>query len=145
MVADKVKGKLMTTAQKTYKKQLIQKIQINKKNVFVDDEERKEFILSRFGVKSTTNMNIDQLKLLLDFCYRKVSDIPLYEKVENKDNITPLQKEKIMVLWNDKANDKSEAALLSFASRVTNYKTTSLDNLLKGKATKLIIALDKLK
>ena len=134
----------MTQAQEKYKKQLIQKIQINKSNVFLDDEERKEFILSRFGVTSTTKMNIDQLKLLLDFCYRKVSDIPLYEKVENKDNITFAQKEKIWMLWNEKAKDKSEAALLSFASRITNYKTTSLDNLLKGKATKLIVALEKL-
>jgi len=134
----------MTQAQEKYKKQLIQKIQINKTNVFFDDEERKEFILSRFGVTSTRKMNIDQLKLLLDFCYRKVSDIPLYEKVENKDNITFAQKEKIWMLWNEKAKDKSEAALLSFASRITNYKTTSLDNLLKGKATKLIVALEKL-
>ncbi len=134
----------MTQAQQKYKKQLIQKIQINKKNVFSNDEDRKEFILSRFGVRSTTKMSIDQLKLLLDFCYRKVSDIPLYEKVENKDNITPLQKEKILMLWKEKANDKSEAALLKFASRVTNYKTTRLDNLLKGKATKLIIAINNL-
>ena len=134
----------MTQAQEKYKKQLIQKIQINKSNVFLDDEERKEFILSRFGVTSTTKMNIDQLKLLLDFCYRKVSDIPLYEKVENKENITFAQKEKIWMLWNEKAKDKSEAALLSFASKITNYKTTSLDNLLKGKATKLIVALEKL-
>ena len=134
----------MTQAQEKYKKQLIQKIQINKSNVFLDDEERKEFILSRFGVTSTTKMNIDQLKLLLDFCYRKVSDIPLYEKVENKDNITFAQKEKIWMLWNEKAKDKSEAALLSFASKITNYKTTSIDNLLKGKATKLIVALEKL-
>jgi len=134
----------MTQAQEKYKKQLIQKIQINKTNVFFDDEERKEFILSRFGVTSTRKMNIDQLKLLLDFCYRKVSDIPLYEKVENKDNITFAQKEKIWMLWNEKAKDKSEAALLSFASKITNYKTTSIDNLLKGKATKLIVALEKL-
>ena len=134
----------MTPAQEKYKKQLIQKIQINKKNVFSNDEDRKEFMLSRFGVTSTTKMNIDQLKLLLDFCYRKVSDIPLYEKVENKDNITFAQKEKIMMLWNEKAKDKSETALLSFASRVTNYKTTSLDNLLKGKATKLIVALNRM-
>lgn len=135
----------MTQKQQEYKKQLIQKIQINKSNVFYDDEERKEFILSRFGVTSTTKMNIDQLKLLLDFCYRKVSDISLCEKVENKQNITQAQKEKIMVLWKEKAKDTSEAALLKFASRVTKYNTTSLDNLLKGKATKLIVALNNLK
>jgi len=134
----------MTQAQEKYKKQLIQKIQINKKNVFLDDEERKEFILSRFGVTSTTKMNIDQLKLLLDFCYRKVSDIPLYEKIEDKDKITFVQKEKIWMLWKEKARDKSEAALLNFASKIAQYNITSLDNLLKGKATKLIVALNRL-
>jgi phage gp16-like protein len=61
----------MTNAQKNYKKQLIQKIQINKSNVFFDDEERKEFIRSRFGVDSTTKLSIDQLKLLLDFLLQK--------------------------------------------------------------------------
>jgi len=134
----------MTKPQEKYKKQLIQKIQINKKNVFLDDEERKEFILSRFGVTSTTKMNIDQLKLLLDFCYRKVSDIPLYEKIEDKDKITFVQKEKIWMLWKEKARDKSEAALLNFASKIAQYNITSLDNLLKGKATKLIVALNRL-
>ena len=57
----------MTKAQQTYKKNLIQKIQIVKHNVFSDDEMRKEFMLSRFGVDSTTKLSIDELKLLLDF------------------------------------------------------------------------------
>ena len=67
----------MTNKQQTYKKSLIQKIQIVKKNVFVDDESRREFMLSRFGVESSTKLTIDELKLLLDFCNRNVSDIPV--------------------------------------------------------------------
>mgnify|MGYP000662068016 CR=1 FL=1 len=67
----------MTNKQQTYKKSLIQKIQILKHNVFVDDESRREFMLSRFGVNSTTKLTIDELKLLLDFCNRNVSDIPV--------------------------------------------------------------------
>lgn len=46
----------MTKSQTTYKKSLIQKIQIVKHNVFTDDEMRKEFMLSRFGVDSTTKL-----------------------------------------------------------------------------------------
>ena len=135
----------MTTAQKNYKKQLIQKIQINKTNVFLDDEDRKAFMLSRFGVQSTTKMSIDQLKLLLDFCYKKVSDVPMLQKVEGKELITQAQKEKIRVLWRLKARDKSEDALLNFASKILKFNLTTLDDLLKGKATKIIVALNNLK
>ncbi len=129
----------MTQVQKDYKKQLIQKIQVNKHNVFFDDEERREFILSRFGVDSTTKLSIDQLKLLLDFCTKKVSDIPMVCMA------TQPQIKKIKDLWKQKARDKSEKALLKFASKILKNETTSLDNLLKGKATNLIVALDRLK
>ena len=50
----------MTNKQQTYKKSLIQKIQIVKHNVFIDDEMRKEFMLSRFGVESSTKLTILQ-------------------------------------------------------------------------------------
>ena len=85
----------MTNKQQTYKKSLIQKIQILKHNVFIDDESRREFMLSRFGVDSTTKLSIDELKLLLDFCLHKaefppvgracnrnVSDIPVSKATE---------------------------------------------------------------
>ncbi len=131
----------MTKAQIEFKKKLIQKIQISKNNVFIDDESRKEFMLSRFGVDSTTKMNIEQLKLLLDFCNRKVNDIPMLNKIENKELITQAQLEKIRVLWKEKAKDKSEKALLNFVSRVSGYKLERLEDLLKGKSTKVIVAL----
>ena len=68
----------MTQSQQTYKKSLIQKIQIVKHNVFIDDEQRKEFMLSRFGVDSTTKLSIDELKLLLKYCLKDISDIPVF-------------------------------------------------------------------
>ena len=74
----------MTKAQQTYKKSLIQKIQIVKHNVFIDDEQRKEFMLSRFGVDTTTKLSIDELKLLLDFSNRNVSDIPIAKATQLK-------------------------------------------------------------
>ena len=55
----------MTNKQQTYKKSLIQKIQIVKHNVFMDDESRREFMLSRFGVGSTTKLTIDEFKALI--------------------------------------------------------------------------------
>lgn len=125
----------MTQAQQIYKKSLIQKIQIVKHNVFVDDEERKEFMLSRFGVDSTTKLSIDELKLLLDFCNRNVSDIPFSKPTE-------AQLKKIYDTWYLKAKDKSQKALNSFASKIVKKEMTALT---KNDATKLIVALDKIK
>lgn len=125
----------MTPSQKEYQKRLIQKIQIVKHNVFVDDEERKEFMLSRFGVDSTTKLSIDELKLLLDFCNRNVSDIPFSKPTE-------AQLKKIYDTWYLKAKDKSQKALNSFASKIVKKEMTALT---KNDATKLIVALDKIK
>ncbi len=129
----------MTPAQENYKKQLIQKIQVNKYNVFFDDEERREFILSRFGVDSTTKLSIDQLKLLLDFCTKKVSDIPML------DMSTQPQAKKILELWQQKAKNKQWHALQAFTSKITNQHIDDLHQLTKKEATKLIIALNNLK
>jgi hypothetical protein len=136
------KGKNMTPSQKEYKKRLIQKIQIVKHNVFADDEERKEFMLSRFGVDSTTKLSIDELKLLLDFCNRNVSDIPMLNRdIEKEDMITAVQIEKIRVVWNEKARDKSEEALLKFACKIAKYKASRIDDFKLREAQKVIVAL----
>lgn len=128
----------MTDRQTTYKKSLIQKIQIVKHNVFVDDESRREFILSRFGVDSTTKLSIDELKLLLDFCNRNVSDIPL-------SKVTEAQLHKIHELWFLKARIKNSVSLLAFASKIVKRDIYLLENMRKDEATKVIIALEKLK
>lgn len=128
----------MTNKQQSYKKSLIQKIQIVKHNVFSSDEERKEFMLSRFGVDSTTKLSIDELKLLLDFCNRKVSDTPIAK-------VTEAQLDRIYKLWKEKARDKSFNARLSFINRIVGKGLTTATNLTKHEATKVIIALEKLK
>ena len=127
----------MTTKQITYKKSLIQKIQIVKHNVFMDDESRREFMLSRFGVNSTTKLTIDELKLLLDFCNRKVSDIPVSKATE-------AQLHKINTLWLDKAKNKSIEAMCSFASKISKRQVGFINELRKDEATKIIVALEKL-
>ena len=128
----------MTNNQMIYKKSLIQKIQISKRNVFSDDEMRKEFMLSRFGVDSTTKMNIDELKLLLDFCNRKVSDIPIAKATE-------AQVKKIYDVWFKKARNKAPDALYAFIFKITKEDVSTVNSLNKHKATKVILALEKLK
>lgn len=127
----------MTQSQQTYKKSLIQKIQIVKHNVFIDDEQRKEFMLSRFGVDSTTKLSIDELKLLLDFCNRKVSDIPVSKATE-------AQLHKINTLWLDKAKNKSIEAMCSFTSKIAKRQVGFINELRKDEATKVIVALEML-
>ncbi|RBQ28397.1 phage protein GemA/Gp16 family protein [Aliarcobacter vitoriensis] len=135
----------MTQAQLTYKKSLIQKIQIVKHNVFFDDEMRKEFMLSRFGVDSTTKLSIDELKLLLDFCNRNVSDIPMLKR-DTKEvyKITFAQKEKIGVIWQEKARDKSDKALLQFACKIARYKALRLDDFTVFESQDIITALERM-
>ena len=128
----------MTQSQIEYKKRLIQKIQIVKNNVFSDDEMRKEFILSRFGVESSTKLTIDQLKLLLDFCNRNVSDIPVSKATE-------AQLHKINTLWLEKAKNKSIEAMCSFASKIAKRQVGFINELRKDEATKVIVALEKMK
>lgn len=128
----------MTKNQQNYKRQLIQKIQISKHNVFYDDEQRKEFIKSRFGVDSTTKMNIDELKLLLDFCNKKVSDI-------KQNLLSGKQKELILTLWDEKGRDKNEVILCKFASRIAVKEIQSVDDIQKNDATKIILALKNMK
>ncbi len=127
----------MTNKQQTYKKSLIQKIQIVKSNVFSSDEERKEFMLSRFGVDSTTKLSIDELKLLLDFCNRNVSDIPILKATE-------AQLHKINTLWQEKAKNKSIEAMCSFTSKIAKRQVGFINELGKDEATKIIVALEKL-
>ena len=141
----------MTNKQQTYKKSLIQKIQIVKHNVFFDDDMRKEFMLSRFGVDSTTKLSIDELKLLLDFCLhkaefppvgracnRKVSDIPVSKATE-------AQLHKINTLWLEKAKNKSIEAMCSFASKIAKRQVGFINELRKDEATKVIVALENMK
>ena len=128
----------MTQSQQTYKKSLIQKIQIVKHNVFIDDESRREFMLSRFGVESSTKLNIDQLKLLLDFCNRNVSDIPVSKATES-------QLHKINTLWLDKAKNKSIEAMCSFGSKIAKRQVGFINELRKDEATKVIVALENMK
>ena len=128
----------MTNKQLTYKKSLIQKIQIVKHNVFFDDESRREFMLSRFGVDSTTKLNIDELKLLLKYCLKEIGDIPVFLASE-------AQLHKINTLWLEKSREKSIASLSKFASKIAKRDVNFINELRKDEATKVIVALERLK
>jgi len=127
----------MTKKQTLYKKALIKDIQINKHRVFADDDERREFMQSRFGVDSTTKLSIDQLQQLRDFCLGNVSDIKV-------DLLSEAQGWRINALWREKARDKSTMALLLFAKRICKRQVLDLGSLKKSEATKVIVAIERL-
>lgn len=128
----------MTNKQYIYRKSLIQKIQTAKGNVFNDDESRREFMMSRFGEDSTTKLSIDELKLLLDFCNRKVIDIPVAKATE-------AQLHKINTLWLLKSREKTVASMSSFASRIVKRDVGFINELRKDEAIKVIVALENMR
>jgi hypothetical protein len=128
----------MTNKQHIFRKSLIQKIQIVKHNVFADDESRRDFMLSRFGVDSTTKLSIEQLKLLLDFCNRKVSDIPVSKATE-------AQVHRIFKLWYTKARNKEIGYLQAFINRIVGKYVLVPNELTQHEATKVLVALEKMK
>jgi phage gp16-like protein len=127
----------MTGKQQQYKKSLIQKIQVTKSNVFYDEESRYEFMKSRFNCISLTQMSIDQLNNFLNFCTRKVNDIPMTKP------ITSAQKKKINDLWKLNSKEKNINALLKFVDRI--IQKNDLEILTQDEATKVIIAISKMK
>lgn len=127
----------MTQKQKQYKQELIRQIQIHKHNVFCDDEQRRDFMRSRFGVDSTTKLSIDELKQLLDFVLKKVSDIQITRATEAQFN-------KIYELWGIRARDTDKKALASFVLKMTKKELDDA-TLTKNEATKLIIVLERFK
>lgn len=126
----------MTQKQEAYKKSLIKNIQIIKSGVFVDDEQRKEFMLSRFGVDSTTKLSIEELILLLKFCKKEIEDIPL-QMASSK------QRYRINELWFKKSREKTIDSMISFVNKVVQRRIVFLDELRKDEATKIIVTLER--
>lgn len=128
----------MTQKQEAYKKSLIKNIQIIKSGVFVDDEQRREFMLSRFGVDSTTKLSIEELILLLKFCKKEIEDIPL-QMASSK------QRYRINELWFKKSREKTISSMINFVNKVAQRRIVFLDELRKDEATKVIVALERFK
>ncbi len=118
-----------------YKSKLIKLCHLNKKNVFYDDEQRKDFIKSRFNADSLKDMKIDELNLMLDYCKGAINDIPAVLPM------TCAQEFKIKELWNIKARNKTKKAFDLF---ILNRTSKNIKNLTKVEAKNVLIALDKM-
>ena len=131
----------MTVKERSYHKALIKTLHISARyqNHYKENkDEYIELLQEHFGVNSSKEMSVSELLILVDYFNFKRDDLP--EKASLKD-ITKKQYEYIKGLWEEKARDKSDEALLSFVKRQTKRKINSLNKLNFEEAQKLIIAL----
>ncbi len=131
----------MTKKQKAYKNSLLRKVHTSRTYLEVYSKDRElyeQMLKNSFGVKSSKDLSIDELKRLVDFLDGKSNEI-------KKDLITTNQKSYILVMWGKKSLFKDENSLLKFAKRILQRDVNSIDKITKREAIKLIAAVKNLK
>ena len=131
----------MTHKQLAYQKSLIKQVHISSRyqNYYKENKaEYQELLKEHFGVCSSKELSVSDLIILVDYLNFKRDTLP---STPPPRDITKKQYEYIKGLWNDKARDKSDEALLNFVKRQTKRKIDSLNKLGFEEAQKLIIAL----
>jgi len=131
----------MTPKQRAYQTSLIKQVHISSRyqNYYKENkEEYVELLQEYFGVDSSKKLSVSELLLLVDYLNFKSDILP---KKKPLKEMTKKQYEYIKGLWQDKARDKSDEALLSFAKRQTKKKIDAFNELGFEEARKLIIAL----
>ena len=129
----------MTRKQREYKKALIRAVHTSKmyKEIYSCDRELYEEMLNNyFGVKSSKELNIDELNRLVKFLNGK--------EMIKKEYITPNQKSYIAVMWAKKSLFKTPESLLKFAKRILKKEVKEIEEITKREAMKLIAAINNL-
>lgn len=94
-----------------------------------------------FGKTSSVALNISELKLFVDWLNMKPVELPTFVP----KSATPSQIWKIMQLWEAKARDKSDTALLAFAKRIIKKEYETPNQMGFNEAQKVIFALEKMR
>ena len=131
----------MTKKQKIYKNSLLRSVHTSRTYLEVYSKDRElyeQMLKNSFGVKSSKDLSIDELKRLILFLNGKSNDL-------KKDLITTNQKSYILVMWDKKSFFKDEDSLLKFAKRILQREVNSIDEITKREAIKLIAAVKNLK
>jgi hypothetical protein len=130
----------MTKKQKEYKKVLLKLVHTSKmyKEVYSEDRELwEEFLKRNFGVKSSKDLSINELVRLVDYLNYKTSEL--------KEKATINQIKYMCYLWDKKGKIKGVFGLIKFIRERMRFRVLKLKDLTKEEATKIIIALEKLK
>ena len=132
----------LTAKQKAYHKALVQYVHVSKKYraYYKDHRDEYEDVLERaFGVRSSKDLSVDDLTVLVDWLNHRRDDLP----VHRPDKITDAQEVMLRELWSRYAKDKSDIALLSFVKRVGKKAYLKVELVDKQSATKCITALKR--
>lgn len=122
-------------------------IHIAKNKLKLSDDEYRD-ILSRFGVKSSKELDNMQFDALMNF-FERLGFVSNYVKVKkpvNKHNppfASDYQIAKIKAMWNEKSKTKTEKSLERFVFRITGK--INLTVLVHKDIMKIIKALENLK
>lgn len=143
----------MTDKQKRFRVQLLKMVHTNEmyKNL-KRVEAWEDFLYVRFRVESSSELSIDELKVLVDVLNGGEDKLGLEADnvgramLKDKPNmITTKQILSIESLWEQKARDKTPKALRNFIKIVTKTFPLHLNTLTKAEATKVITALGRLR
>jgi len=132
----------LSKAQKELKKSLIVAVHLSQryKNYYKDNkDEYIELLQKHFGVKSSKDLSISELIELKEYLNFK------RESLSTKELITKPQLKLIRELWEKKARDKSERALIWFLKKFEGELKIRQEFFSKRAATKAIIALRKMR
>jgi len=134
----------MTQKQRNYKKALIKSIHTSPlyNEVYKEDRELYETMLNnRYVVKSSKDLEIDQLIDLNNFLNKKESKTTL-KKVTG---ITKNQLSFILTLWENNSMHKDMFSLLKIIKRVTKREISSIEELTKKEAGVVIASIKNMK
>lgn len=134
----------MTTKQKNYKKGLIRSIHTSKlwREVYSTNRGFYESMLEHsFGVKSSKDLSIEELKRLDDFMNKRDREDGICVPrviVASKQQISFVQ-----TLWIRNSREKSIDSLLKFATRILKREVEDITSISKKEASALIGAVKK--
>lgn len=137
----------MTPKQQIFHKSLIRALHLSKryKEYYSDNkQEYREMLDEHFGVSSSKELCLDELIVFVDYMNFKADELPTKRRV-NESLCSEAQLKMMRGLWSERARDKSEEALLSFAKRVLKKHYLHLHMISKSEAQKLIPVLQKMK
>ena len=133
----------MTPKQLQIHKSLITQVHTSTryKNYYRENRDAyEEMLYTSFGKRSSKALHVTELIQLVSYLNMREGTLPVFQH----KSCTPSQAWKIMSLWEQKARDKSEHALLSFCKRITKRECESIATLRVDEAKNILIALQKL-
>lgn len=144
----------MSPKQRRYRNSLLRRIHCHPLyKSLLEASAWEDWLYVRFGVTSSSILSLKELWIVLDVFDGKIEDKKALKPdsvgrmlIASKDGgLSFKQYEAIKHLWEQKARDKSERALLYFVKRTVGVLYLNLYHIKKEEATMVLIALAKVR